>query len=90
MTEKNSEEQSCPSNCAETCCKVEAVISIDERGQMILPKEIRQKAGISAGNKLAVINLEQNCKCRCLTLVKTENLNKMIKDFLGPNLGDTV
>ena len=87
MADKNGE-QSCPSNCAETCCKVEAVISIDERGQMVLPKEIREKAGISAGDKLAVINFEKNCECRCLTLVKVESLNKMAKDFLGPVLND--
>jgi len=24
-----------------SCCKVEALISIDERGQMVLPKEIK-------------------------------------------------
>jgi hypothetical protein len=26
------------------CCKVESLISVDERGQMVLPKEIRDKA----------------------------------------------
>lgn len=32
-----------------SCCKVESLISIDERGQMVLPKEIREKAGIVLG-----------------------------------------
>ena len=32
------------------CCKVQAVVSVDERGQMVLPKEIREKAGIKAGD----------------------------------------
>ncbi len=27
-----------------SCCNVEAVVSVDERGQMVLPKEIREKA----------------------------------------------
>ncbi len=27
-----------------SCCKVEALISVDERGQMVLPKEMRDKA----------------------------------------------
>lgn len=36
------------------CCKVESVISIDERGQMVLPKETREKANIYAGDKLAL------------------------------------
>ena len=26
------------------CCKVESIISVDERGQMVLPKELRDKA----------------------------------------------
>ena len=38
-------------------CKVEAVLSVDERGQMVLPKDVRQKAGIKTGDKLALIRL---------------------------------
>ena len=38
------------------CCKVESVISVDDRGQMVLPKEVREKAGINAGDKLAVVS----------------------------------
>ncbi len=30
----------------ETCCQVEALVSIDERGQMVLPKDIRDKLGL--------------------------------------------
>ena len=88
MADKSKKEQSCSPACGETCCKVEAVISIDERGQMVLPKEVRQKAGISAGDKLAVINWEKDGKSCCLALIKAENLSKMAKDFLGPVLGD--
>ncbi|MCJ2562808.1 MAG: AbrB/MazE/SpoVT family DNA-binding domain-containing protein, partial [Candidatus Thermoplasmatota archaeon] len=46
----------CGSSDKETaCCKVESVVSIDERGQMVLPKDIRDRAGIGAGDKLAVV-----------------------------------
>lgn len=38
-------------------CRVESIISIDDRGQIVLPKEIRDKAGIHAGDKLAVVSL---------------------------------
>ena len=34
-----------------SCCKVESIVSVDERGQMVLPKEIRERAKIGAGNK---------------------------------------
>jgi len=70
---------------AETCCcKVEAVISVDERGQMVLPKETRDKAGIRAGDKLALIIGEKDGKVCCLSLIKAEELADMVKDTLGP------
>ena len=37
------------------CCRVEAVVNVDARGQMVLPKEVREKAGIKADQKLAVV-----------------------------------
>jgi antitoxin PrlF len=70
------------------CCKIDAVLSVDERGQMVLPKEIRDKAGIKAGDKLAVINWEQEGKSACMILIKTENLADMVKGFLGPVFKD--
>ena len=73
-----------------SCCQVEAVISIDERGQMVLPKEIREKAGIQAGDKLAVVVLEKSNRPCCITLIKADNLSGMVKDLLSPVLGDSL
>ena len=36
------------------CCSVEAIVTCDERGQTLLPKDIRQKMDIGAGDNLAV------------------------------------
>jgi len=66
------------------CCKVESVISVDERGQRVLPKEIREKAGIRAGDKLALLSWEKEGKVRCISLIRAEDLSKMTKDLLGP------
>ena len=66
------------------CCKVEAIVSVDERGQMVLPKEIRDKAEIKAGDKLAVVTMQQGGKTCCLSLVKVESITNMVKDMLGP------
>jgi antitoxin PrlF len=66
------------------CCKVEAVISVDERGQMVLPKELRDKAGIKAGDKLAVVVMDKDGKTCCLSLIKVESITNMVKDMLGP------
>jgi len=65
-------------------CRVEAVLSVDERGQMVLPKDVREKAGIKTGDKLALIGWEQNGSVCCLALLKVENLSGMVKDVLGP------
>jgi AbrB family looped-hinge helix DNA binding protein len=72
------------------CCKVEAVISIDERGQMVLPKETRDKANIQAGDKLAVISWEKDGKTCCLTLIKAEELTDMVRNLLGPLMQDVI
>jgi antitoxin PrlF len=66
------------------CCKVEAVISIDERGQMVLPKDLRDKVGIRAGDKLAVVSMDKDGQTCCLSLIKVESLTNMVRDMLGP------
>jgi antitoxin PrlF len=68
------------------CCQVESVISIDERGQMVLPKEIREKANIKAGDKLALVRWNNTNDIRFIALVKIEDLNKLVQQMLGPAL----
>ena len=65
------------------CCRVESVITVDERGQMVLPKEIRDRAGIRAGDKLAIIGWEKDGEVCCMTLIKAEQLGDLVKPFLG-------
>jgi antitoxin PrlF len=65
-------------------CLVEAVLSVDERGQMVLPKEVREKAGIKTGDKLALISWSRDGDVCCLALMKVENLSGMVKEVLGP------
>ena len=66
------------------CCKVESLVSVDERGQMVLPKEIRDKAKIGAGEKLAVISWEKDGEVYCISLIKIEAITEMVKGMLGP------
>jgi len=72
------------------CCKVESVISIDDRGQMVLPKEIRDRANIRAGDKLAVVSWEKDGKVCCLSLIKTEDFAEMVKSMLGPMMKEII
>jgi len=73
-----------PDVCGEACCKVESIITVDERGQMVLPKDAREKAGIHAGDKLALIGWEKDGKICCLSLIKADELSGIAKDVLGP------
>ncbi len=80
--------QSCCSSEIKACCKVEAIISVDERGQMVLPKELRGKAGIHAGDKLAITSWEKDGMICCISLTKAEELTEMVKAVLGPVMKD--
>jgi AbrB family looped-hinge helix DNA binding protein len=74
----------------ESACRVESILSIDERGQMVLPKDLRTRAGISPGERLAVVSHEMNGEVCCITLIKAESLNQMVKGVLGPVMRDMI
>ena len=67
-----------------SCCKIEALISVDERGQMVLPKEMRDRADIHAGDKLALVSWEKEGKVCCFILIKAGEFGEMVKGLLGP------
>ena len=66
------------------CCKVDAIITIDGRGQIVLPKDIRERADIRAGDKFAVISCESEGKVCCIALVKADDFADTVKGMLGP------
>ena len=68
------------------CCTIESVVPIDERGQMVLPKSVREKMDIKAGDKLAVVAVSSEGKSCCVTLIKTEALSGTVKVLLKPML----
>ena len=55
---------------------------------MVLPKEIRDKANIRSGDKLAVISMEKDGSVCCISLIKVEKLEEIVKDMLGPVMKD--
>ena len=67
-----------------SCCKVDALITIDGRGQIVLPKDIRKRAGIETGDKLAVISWESGGQVCCLSLIKADEFGASLKGLLGP------
>ena len=68
------------------CCRIESLITVDERGQMVLPKDLRDRANIRAGDKLALISWQKDGEICCFTLIKADALADRVKEFLGPVL----
>ena len=71
---------------AETCCRIEAVVSVDERGQLVLPKDVRTKLGLLPGEKLAVVSYGEGDRTCCVTLVRADALGGAVRGVIGPLL----
>jgi AbrB family looped-hinge helix DNA binding protein len=69
-------------------CRVESIVSVDNRGQVVLPKEVRDSMGISAGEKLALVTLNRDGEPCCLVMMKAEKLAKGAGEFLSPILNE--
>jgi AbrB family looped-hinge helix DNA binding protein len=72
------------------CCAVEALVTVDERGQMVLPKDMREAAGIRPGDKLALIAWRKDGAVCCMTLIKADELKSMVRGKLGPLMRDII
>lgn len=91
MSVEKSNANSCSSSFeGSCCCKIESLVSVDERGQMVLPKEIRDKANIEPGDKFIVTTWEKGGKVCCISLIKVDEINSMVKDMLSNVVKDIV
>jgi bifunctional DNA-binding transcriptional regulator/antitoxin component of YhaV-PrlF toxin-antitoxin module len=88
MKQKQGKTGSDSSKNGEKCCKVESVFSIVDRGQMVLPKDIRDSAHIQAGNEFTVISSEKDGQVYCISLMRVEQLADSLRNVLIPLLRD--
>ena len=88
MAKKKDSKSCCEPKAGMSCCNVEAFVSIDERGQMVLPKDIREKAKINAGDKLAIVTCEVDGNVKIISLIRSEDFAEMVKDFMSPVMGE--
>lgn len=68
------------------CCEIEAVVSFDERGQLVFPKDVRKKFDLKAGEKFLMVSCTNEKGLCCFTMVKTDAVNKMVGNVLNPML----
>ncbi|UCF45265.1 MAG: AbrB/MazE/SpoVT family DNA-binding domain-containing protein [Candidatus Bathyarchaeota archaeon] len=73
------------------CCKIDAVVSIDAKGQIVLPKDLRERAKLKPNNKLALIGFERDDDgvC-CIVMIKADALGSTVKKMLGPILKEAL
>ena len=67
---------------------VEAIVGVDDKGQVVIPKDVRTKAEINPGDKLALISLGVEGKVFCLMLIKAQLFEHHVKSSLGPVMNE--
>ncbi|MCR4415459.1 MAG: HgcAB-associated protein [Thermoguttaceae bacterium] len=68
---------------AELSYAIEAVITVDERGQLVLPKETRARAGIRPGDKLALVGWRKGDRVCCLSLIRADDMTQMVGQLMN-------
>ena len=53
----------------------------------MLPKDLREKADIHAGDKFTVISWKSGGKVCCISLIKVDQFADTVKNMLGPMIG---
>lgn len=66
------------------CCRIDAVVTVDAKGQIVLPKDLREKAKIKPNDKLAVIGFQRDNEVCCIVMLKVDALQSTVKELLGP------
>jgi len=63
---------------------------MDAKGQIVLPKDLRERANIKLSDKLAVIGFERDGNVCCIVMVKADTLSGTVKNMLGPILNEAL
>ena len=73
-------------SCESDTCRIDAVVTMDAKGQIVLPKDLREKANIKPNDKIALVASEKNGEVCCIMIVKAEKLVGAVTKTLGPLL----
>jgi len=73
-------------SCEGDTCRIDAVVTMDVKGQIVLHKDLREKAGLKPNDKLAVVACEKDGEVCCIMMLKAERLVDAVTKTLGPLL----
>jgi bifunctional DNA-binding transcriptional regulator/antitoxin component of YhaV-PrlF toxin-antitoxin module len=71
-------------DCGDEVCRIDAVITMDAKGQFVLPKDLRDKANMKANDKIAVVACEKDGEVCCIMMIKAEKLVGAVTKTLSP------
>ena len=74
------------SSCVGDTLRIDAVISMDSKGQIVLPKDLREKANFRPNDKIAVVACEKDGEVCCIMMLKAEKLVGAVTKTLSPML----
>ena len=74
------------SSCVGDTLRIDAVISMDSKGQIVLPKDLREKANFKPNDKIAVVACEKDGEVCCIMMLKAEKLVGAVTKTLSPML----
>jgi antitoxin PrlF len=77
------------SSCIGDTLRIDAVISMDAKGQIVLPKDLREKANFNPNDKIAVVACEKDGEVCCIMMLKAEKLAGAVTKTLSPMLKGT-
>lgn len=63
---------------------------MDARGQLVVPKDVRQKAGFQANRKLALVSWKRGGATCCVTLQPLDEITEAVRRAYGPILSELV
>ena len=67
-----------------SCCHVEGVVTIDSKGQIVLPKSLREDMGLKEKDKLIIVSMKDKGKIASISLFKSKAMDNMVKIMLKP------
>lgn len=72
--------------CEGDTCRIDAVVTMDIKGQIVLPKDLREKANIKPNDKIALVACEKEGEVCCIMMVKADRLVGAVTKALAPML----
>jgi antitoxin PrlF len=73
-------------SCGVEIGRIDAIVTIDAKGQIVLPKDLREKFKLKPNDKIAVVAYEKDGEVCCIVMIKAEKLSAAVNQTLDPLL----